>query len=133
MRLGRRSLPLVFGVLLVTCSPCRVKAATPEADLREVVENFAADQHDLLHEYGVADSSVRATRFEQLYRQWQAKLTEIRFDDLAQPARIDYILLANHINREQRQLHLDEDARREIAPLAPFLSEIAELETARRR
>ena len=133
MRFGHCSLALVFGVSLVICCPCLIAAATPEADLREVVENYAADQRDLLHEYGVADSSVRAARFEQFYRQWQAKLTEIRFDDLAQPARIDYILLANHINRELRQLHLDEEARREIAPLAPFLTEIAELETARRR
>src|SRR6266446_3522231 len=105
MRLGHRSLALVFGVLLVTCSPCRVKAATPDADLREVVENFTADHHDLMHEYGVADSPVRAARFEQLYRQWQEKLKEIHFDDLAQPARIDYILLANHVDRQQRQLH----------------------------
>jgi hypothetical protein len=133
MRLGHRSLPLALGVSLVICSPCSMTAAPPEADLREVIENFVADQRDLFNEYGVADSPVRAARFEQLYRQWQAKLTEIRFDDLAQPARIDYILLANHINRHQRQLHLDEEARREIAPLAPFLAEIAELETARRR
>lgn len=133
MRFGHRSLSLVFGVSLVICSPCLIAAATPEADLREVVENFAADHRDLMHEYGVTDSPVRKSRFEQLYRQWQAKLTEIRFDDLAQPARIDYILLANHINRQQRQLRLDEEGRREIAALAPFLAEIAELETARRR
>jgi uncharacterized protein (DUF885 family) len=133
MRFGYVRLLLVLSALLLTNSPGPTRGAIPESDLRDVVENYAADRADLMHEYGVADSPVRAARFQQFYRQWKEKLSDIRFDELGQPAKIDYILLANHVNREQRQLRLDEEAGREIAPLAPFLSEIAALETARRR
>ncbi|HKD38026.1 MAG TPA: DUF885 family protein, partial [Pirellulales bacterium] len=62
-----------------------------------------------------------------------AKLVEIPFDRLSQDGKIDYLLLANHIKREQRQLKLDEDADHAIASLAPFLPAIADLEIARRR
>ena len=82
---------------------------------------------------GVPDSPARKPRLEQFYRGWDERLAAIPFDDLGQAARIDYLLLANHIKREERQLQLDDEAEREIAPLAPFLAAIAELETARRR
>ena len=79
------------------------------------------------------DSPDRVARFKQFYSQWQYKLAEIPFDDLSQAGKIDYLLLANHISRQARQLDLDQEAAKEIEPLAPFLSAIAELETARRR
>src|SRR5205823_2311587 len=81
----------------------------------------------------VADSPAKTARFKQFYRQWQEKLSELDFDKLPQAGKIDYLLLANSIGRQQRQLDLDEAAAHEIEPLAPFLSDIAELETARRR
>lgn len=114
----------------------RGEAARPaehDADLREVVENYEADQADVLREYDVPDSPLRGPRLERFYREWDDKLEKIPFDDLDQPARIDYILLVNHIRREERQLKLDDKAQQAIAPLAPFLAEIAELETARRK
>jgi uncharacterized protein (DUF885 family) len=133
MSFVNRVLIFACGWLLLTSSPRPVHAAASDADLHEVVENFAADQEDLQRQYGVPDAPLRAVRLHQLYRQWQDKLRDIHFDDLAQPAKIDYILLGNTIRREERQLDLDEQAEREIAPLAPFLPAIAELETARRR
>jgi hypothetical protein len=109
------------------------RAAGDEPDLRTVVENYSADRADLFREYSVPNSPLRGPRFEQLYRAWEAKLAEVPFDGLNQAGKIDYLLLANHIKREERQLRLDEEADREITPLAPFLSAIADLEIARRR
>ena len=133
MRHDFRNLSLAVSVFLLTWRALPVRAADKEADLREVVENYSADRDDVLREYGVPDSPARKTRLEQFYRGWDERLAAIPFDDLGQAARIDYLLLANHIKREERQLHLDDEAEREIAPLAPFLAAIAELETARRR
>jgi uncharacterized protein (DUF885 family) len=109
------------------------RPAEHEGDLREVVESFAADRADVLREYDVPDSPLRGPRLERFYREWDDKLAAINFDGLDQPAKVDYILLANHIKREERQLKLDDEAQRAIEPLAPFLAAIAELETARRR
>jgi Bacterial protein of unknown function (DUF885) len=127
------NLSLALSVFLLTWRALPVRAADKEADLREVVENYSADRDDILREFGVPDSPARKPRLEQFYRGWDERLAAIPFDDLGQSARIDYLLLANHIKREERQLHLDDEAEREIAPLAPFLAAIAELETARRR
>ena len=109
------------------------RPAEHDGDLREVVESYEADREDVLREYDVPDSPLRGPRLEQFYREWDDKLAKIPFDELDQPAKIDYILLANHIKREERQLKLDGEAQRAIEPLAPFLAAIAELETARRK
>src|SRR5262249_38695362 len=111
----------------------QVRAGSPEPGLRETIENFSADRGDLNREYDVADSPAKSARFEQFFRQWQQRLSELDFDKLPQAGKIDYLLLGNYIGRQQRQLHLDEEAAREIEPLAPFLANIAELEAARRR
>src|SRR5262245_31765984 len=55
------------------------------------------------------------------------------FDDLPKAAKIDYILLDNHIKHAQRQLEHRAEARQDVSPLVPFLGTIAELEVARRR
>ena len=124
---------LLVGISFAISSPDLSAADPVEKDLREVVSNYSADRGDLAREYDVPDSPDRAARFKQFYSQWQYKLAEIPFDDLSQAGKIDYLLLANHIGRQVRQLDLDQEAAKEIEPLAPFLSAIAELETARRR
>ncbi len=129
---------LISACLLVAIScACSLQAILAadlaEKDLREVISNYSADRGDLAHEYDVPDSPDRVARFKQLYRQWQGQLAEISFDDLSQAGKIDYLLLANHIARQTRQLDLDQEAAKEIEPVVPFLSAIAELETARRR
>ncbi len=133
MGLCRRARVLCLVAVASACLPQPAQAADEDADLRTVVENFEADRDDILHVYGVADAEAATKRLKQFYRQWREQLAELDFDSLAQPAKIDYLLLDNHIRHEQRQLELDEQARRDIEPLAPFLPEIAELEMARRR
>src|SRR5262249_40941241 len=110
-----------FSLCALALSSTHIQAESPEAGLRETIENFSADRGDLNREYDVADSPAKAARFEQFYRQWQGKLSELDFDQLPQAGKIDYLLLANYVGRQQRQLHLDEEAAHEIEPLAPFL------------
>jgi len=132
MRFCRTKLAFLFCALSIWSSK-EVRGDGQELGLRETIENFSADRDDLNREYDVADSRGKTARFEQFYHQWQGKLSELDFDKLPQAGKIDYLLLANYIGRQQRQLHLDVEAAHEIEPLAPFLTDIAELETARRR
>ena len=132
MRFCRTKLAFLFCALSIWSSK-EVRGDGPELGLRETIENFSADRDDLNREYDVADSRGKTARFEQFYHQWQGKLSELDFDKLPQAGKIDYLLLANYIGRQQRQLHLDVEAAHEIEPLTPFLTDIAELETARRR
>ena len=120
-------------ILSVMIATTALVAADRASDLRDVVVNYTADRGDLQREYDVPDSPDRAARLKQFYRQWQDQLRDIPFDELGQAGKIDYLLLINHINHQSRQIDLDEEAHREIEPLAPFLTAIAQLENARRR
>jgi uncharacterized protein (DUF885 family) len=124
---------LLLSIVVVLAAKDAFAAEHAAPDLRDVVTNYTADRGDLTREYDVPDSPIRAARLKEFYRQWQEKLSDVPFDDLSQAGKIDYLLLANHISHQSRQLGLDEDAQREIEPLVPFLSDIAKLETARRR
>ena len=131
MRFIQLSPIMVLSVMAATTAI--VAADRASSDLRDVVVNYTADRGDLQREYDVPDSPDRAARLKQFYRQWQDQLREVPFDELGQAGKIDYLLLINHINHQSRQLDLDEEAHREIEPLAPFLTAIAQLENARRR
>jgi uncharacterized protein (DUF885 family) len=125
--------PCALLALLVTLTTARLSAAEPSDDFRDVVENYSADRQDIARRYRVSHSADAEARLAQFYRQWREQLAELDFDALPQAAKIDYLLLDNHIRREERQLELDAQARRDIEPLVPFLGEIAELEMTRRR
>ena len=131
MRCKHLSLIVIFAVMMAAMALFAADRAA--SDLRDIVTNYSADRGDLVREYDVPDSPVRPGRLKQFYRQWQDKLSEVPFDELGQAGKIDYILLANQITHQSRQLDLDQEAQREIEPLVPFLPAIAELETARRR
>jgi hypothetical protein len=118
-------------VLLIPASG--VSWSAEADDLRSVVQNFEADRDDIVRQYAVPHSDAGDERLAQLYRQWRDRLGELPFDDLPQAAKIDYILLDNHIKHSQRQLQHEAQARQDLNPLVPFLGTIAELEMARRR
>jgi uncharacterized protein (DUF885 family) len=123
----------LLALLVITLTTARLSAAEPSDDFRDVVENYSADRQDIARRYRVSHSADAEARLAQFYRQWREQLAELDFDALPQAAKIDYLLLDNHIRREERQLELDAQARRDIEPLVPFLGEIAELEMTRRR
>ncbi|HEX5052162.1 MAG TPA: DUF885 family protein [Planctomycetota bacterium] len=102
-------------------------------DLRERIELFSADVGDLERRYDVPMSGERRRRLRERFEREQHELAEIDFDTLPRDARVDWLLLDNHVRRE---LHaLDEEARRdeEVRDLVPFAATIVGLGEARRR
>ncbi|HKD36426.1 MAG TPA: hypothetical protein VKB78_06485, partial [Pirellulales bacterium] len=68
------ALLIVFISVILGPIPSACRAAIEDPDMRTIVEMYSADRQDLLREYGVPNSPIRASRFEQLYRAWEAKL-----------------------------------------------------------
>lgn len=83
--------------------------------------------------YGVAASPERSEHFKQLYTDWRARISEIKFDSLAQDGKVDYVLFRNLLDHELRRLELEAIEARETAPYTAFAPVIVKLEETRRK
>ena len=113
--------------------PALANGDVPQSELRSMIERYSADRGSLFRFFGVEASASRQARMKQFYGDWLATLTKLNFDSMSEDGRVDYILFKNHLDHELRQLHIQEKAIVEIAPLAPFAATIVDLEEARRR
>ncbi len=117
-------------VLLATWSCLSAQAPS---DLRGRIELLGADLRDLARRHDVPMSNERATRLRARFEQEQRELAALGFDGLDREARVDLLLLENHVARELA--HLADSVARddEVRELLPFASRIVELAEARRR
>jgi len=121
---------------------CFMNAAPPakttdldssQSELRAVIERYTADRGTLARAYPIEVSLNRQARMKQFYGEWLGRLAELNFESLSAEGRIDYLLLRNHLQHEQRQLDLHNKFYEEEAPFLPFAPAILSLEDARRR
>ena len=105
----------------------------PPSDMQSTIERFALDRTGLLRSYPVEPSPARRSRFQRFYSQWLDTLTKQNFEGMSQAEQIDYLLFANHLRYEIRQLEIQAAMHEETTPLLPFAQTIADLEEARRR
>lgn len=117
---------LVFGQteVVLTESPSR---------LRETIERFSMDVGAFNRLYSAQTSQNRADRFRQLYADYSSQLQRLNFDTLDHDEQIDYLLFANHLRRETRELERERAQFAEMAALMPFAKTISDLEDQRRR
>src|SRR5262249_46848170 len=81
----------------------------------------------------VPRSPERLTRLRTFCTDWLAALEKLDFDRLSPEARIDYLLLRNHLDCERARVALQAKTREEIARILPFESAITDLDEVRRR
>jgi hypothetical protein len=62
----------------------------------------------------------RAERFRALYAEYMTGLEKLSFDSLNHDEQIDYLLFANHLRREIRELDREKAQFAEMAALLPF-------------
>ena len=123
-----RPLPLTVLALAAASS---VAQAPP--DLRDRIEALGADLRDLARRYDVPMSTERRARLLARWQQERRALDAIDFDALPHDARVDWVLLDNHVRRATEDLQLEAGRDAEIAALLPFAGAIVELAEARRR
>ncbi|MEO6596828.1 MAG: DUF885 family protein [Planctomycetota bacterium] len=128
-----RSLVPPLSFLLLASTPLLAQSPGAVVDLREHIGFFSADIADLERRYDVPMSAERRQRLRERFEQEQRELAAMDFDALGRDARVDWLLLDNHVRRQLQGL--DEDARRddEVKELVPFAATIAGLCEARRR
>ena len=104
-----------------------------KSEMRPVIERYVADRGSLFRSYPVESSPARQARFKQFYSDWLALIGKMNFDAMSQDGKVDYVLFKFHVEHEQQQLEIQQQALAEIAPLLPFAQTITGLAEARRR
>lgn len=90
-----------------------------------------ADLGDLERFYNIPTSPRRHARLSQFYSDELDALFGLNFDELNQEEKTDFLLLRNFLRRKARQLELEKDAEKKMAPLLPFAPLIVSLCEAR--
>lgn len=103
------------------------------SELRPTIERYMVELRDYGRVYPSPGSAARQAAFEKFYAAQLRLLDEIRFDELSQAGRVDYLLLRTRLISERKQLTVDALREAEIAALIPFQPAIVGFEEARRR
>jgi uncharacterized protein (DUF885 family) len=106
---------------------------TGTSELRPVIERYSVELQDLNRIYGIPGSALRHSKTEAFYANQLHLLEAMNFDALSQSGKVDYLLLRNRLQREQRQAVNEARQDAEIAAIIPFQRTITGFEEARRR
>lgn len=103
------------------------------SEIRPLIERYSIELRDRERIYPLPGSDARQSAMEKFYTEELHLLDEIRFDEMSQAGKVDYLLLRDRLLREQQQVVQDGRADAEIAALIPFQQTIIGFEEARRR
>ncbi len=104
---------------------------TSEVD--HLLVNYEADKGSLTRFYTVANSPERRQRLKQFYQDYQAKLASLKFENLSQEGRVDYLLFKRDLADEIKSLEEEAVEYEQVKQLFPFAHTIYDLEKSRRR
>lgn len=124
---------LIAGSLLGSASGAEPIAAAKTAAMPDLVREYEADLATVAGFFRVPGSDVGMNRRAQLAAAWLSRLQAVDFNALDPAAKIDYLLLANHLNETTDHLARERKRIAETDRLLPFRKTLAELETARWR
>jgi uncharacterized protein (DUF885 family) len=100
--------------------------------VQTLIETYTAD-HDLLSTvYGDSLSPTTRDRFVHFNAEWTRKLEAVNFASLDQEGKVDYLLLKNHLIREEHGQTLAAEQWKQAEPLLPVARAIFALEVSRR-
>jgi uncharacterized protein (DUF885 family) len=133
----KRNLPKGFILLVLLCIAIPGQTVEivnePPSRLRGVIERFSQDDGAFNRLFTARTSSNRTERFRKLYTDHLAALDQLNFDTLSHDEQVDYLLFANHLRRELRELERERSQLAEMSELLPFAGTISDLEDVRRR
>jgi hypothetical protein len=106
---------------------------TGTSELRPVIERYSVELRDYERVYPLPGSAARQAALEKFYSGQLRLLEEIRFNDLSQSGKVDYLLLRSRLLLEQKSVLAEKERESEVAALIPFQQTIIGFEEARRR
>ncbi len=128
-------LAAVFGISF--CPPASSQSLSyaqrqfPTGELEPLIRDFRADYESLRFKYTIPMSEKHSRRFSEFYQQQLEQLAEVKFDELSQDGKVDYLLFKNKLRSELSQLELENRKDLEINELIPFSTTIVGLAEAK--
>jgi len=99
----------------------------------DLIRRYQSDESYVSRFFRVPWSEARLARMGRFYEEWRGVLDGLPYDSLSATDRIDYHLLKTQIEWQISDLSLQRSRLAEMAVLMPFVSDVQELELARRR
>jgi uncharacterized protein (DUF885 family) len=131
-----RLAPLALLFLLAaprTGLPAEESSLSSPAFMPELIGQFEADQASVREAFDLPASAESLDRLQRLLAAWQAKLRKLDFAKLDPAGKVDYLLLANDLDRSLAHVSRDRARLAEMEPLLTFRHSILTLETTRRQ
>lgn len=109
-------------------------AAQPQSapSMRQLIELYTQDYQSLSAKYSDPLSPTCIDRIAHFDQDWLHQLAALDFNALDQEGKADYLLLKNHILRDDHARTLAAGQWKDVSPLIPFASPIFSLEDAER-
>jgi uncharacterized protein (DUF885 family) len=108
-------------------------SAKPAANpVQALIERYSTDRDMLASVYRDPLSPTTRARFERFNAEWSRQLAAVDFAALDQESKVDYLLLKNHLAREQHGQTLAAAQWKQVEPLLPVAADVFALEDARR-
>jgi uncharacterized protein (DUF885 family) len=122
--------------LLVQAAPAKAASSVqPDAPnpVQALIERYSADHDTLARFYADPLSPTTCERMRSFLATSRQQLNEIDFGALDQEGKADYLLLANHLAREEHDLTLSAAQWKQVEPFLPVAPAVFALEDAKRR
>jgi uncharacterized protein (DUF885 family) len=104
-----------------------------DSEIRPFIERYEVELRNLNRIFGAPGSSTRRAKLEKFFADQTRLLEAVNFDGLKQAGTVDYLLLRDRVQAEQKQLTREAREEDEMASLILFQQTIVGLEEARRR
>lgn len=128
------AIPLcVSASLLPAATPTAPASAAESSTMSTLIERYSADHDTLASVYTDPFSPTTRDRMARFFADQRQQLHAVNFAALDQEGKADYLLLANHLDREEHSLTLAASQWQMVAPLLPIAPAIFTLEDAKRR
>lgn len=108
-------------------------AFVPCQEMPEIIQNYNADYGAIRRFYFVQNAPERRARFENLYKEYLQKVTNINFNSLSLECKVDYILFKRDLTEALRLSSKEESELQDLKEWFPFSGIIYDLEKSRRR
>ncbi|MCZ6837093.1 MAG: DUF885 family protein [Planctomycetota bacterium] len=95
--------------------------------VKPMIERFRTDSNVINRAYSTPMSPQRLARWKRFIKHWQDQLKMVDFDALPHPGQIDYLLFANLLAYEAKDIAHRQKRNDEIAMLVPFRETIVTL------
>ncbi|HZX25539.1 MAG TPA: DUF885 family protein [Telluria sp.] len=133
----RALLPLLLAAVLpahadAPLAPPLAPIAVPSQSMPAVIQRYQLDAAALEHRYTVQNGNARARAFERFHHDWRTALDSLPFDSYGVDDRIDWVMLRNQIEFEQRELAANRERYAQAEFLVPFVRPLLDLAEARR-